>query len=61
MILLFNVDSNYIALKDDANVVAKVCGIEKTNTIVKFNCNKLDDYLFKLVRSGHRIGVCEEL
>jgi len=60
-ILLFRVGNNFIALRDDANIVAKVCGIQETNTIVKFSYNKLDDYLPKLVRSGHRTAVCEEL
>lgn len=60
-ILLFRVSSNYIALRDDANIVAEVCGIQKTNTIVKISYDKLDDYLPKLVRSGHRTAICEEL
>lgn len=60
-ILLFRVGSNYIALRDDANIVAEVCGIQKTNTIVKFSYNKLDEYLPKLVRAGHRTAICEEL
>lgn len=60
-ILLFCVGSNVIALKNDANIVAEVCGIQKTNTIVKFSYDKLDDYLTKLVRSGHRTAICEEL
>lgn len=60
-LLLFCVGSNFIALQDDANIVAVVCGIQETNTIVKFSYNKLNDYLPKLVRSGHRTAVCEEL
>ena len=60
-ILLFRVGSNYVALRDDANIVAKVCGIQKTNTIVKFCFNQIDDYLPKLVRSGHRTAICEKI
>lgn len=60
-ILLFCVGSNVIALKNDANIVAEVCGIKKANTIVKFSNDKLDDYLPKLVRAGHRTAICEEL
>lgn len=60
-LLLFRIDSNFIALRDDANIVAKICGIPKTNTIVKFSYYKLDDYLPKLIRSGQKVAVCEEL
>lgn len=60
-ILLFRVSSNFIALRNDANKVAEVCGIQKTNTIVKFSYNKFDYFLSKLVRSGQKVAVCEEL
>lgn len=60
-LLLFRIYSNFIALRDDANIVSEVCGIQKTNTIVKFSYNKLDDYLPKLVRAGNSVAICEEL
>lgn len=60
-LLLFRSCNDYIALNDDADKVAKVCGIQKTNTIVKFEYNKLDDYLPKLVRAGYKTAVCEKI
>lgn len=60
-LLLFRSGNDYIALNDDADKVAKVCGIQETNTIVKFEYYKLDNYLPKLVRAGNRVAICEEL
>lgn len=60
-LLLFRRGYNFIALREDANIVAKVCRIQKTNTIIKFGYDKLPFYLPKLVRSGHKTVICEEL
>ncbi len=69
-ILLFRLGDFYETFGDDAVVTAKVCGITLTKRnngsageipLAGFPHHQLDVYLPKLVRSGLRVAVCEQL
>ena len=70
-VLLFRTNDNYESYKNDAEVCAKVLGIDKeerTNAktgekvaITTFPYHQLDTYLPKLVRAGNRVAICDQL
>lgn len=61
VLLLFRSANHYIALNDDAKIVAYICGTQLNNTLTQFEYYKLDYYLPKLVRAGNHVAICEEL
>jgi hypothetical protein len=70
-IILMRKDEVYESYREDASVVADVCGIDtfervksdthESVTMTSFKAQSLDTYLPKLVRAGHRIAICEAL
>lgn len=66
-IILIRDDDFYWTFRKDAEVVAKECGIllNRNNIgsdnieFAGFQQRKLDIYLPKLVRNGHRIAICD--
>jgi hypothetical protein len=70
-IILMRKDEVYESYREDAAVVADVCGIDtfdrvksdthESVTMTSFKAQSLDTYLPKLVRAGHRIAICEAL
>lgn len=65
-ILLFRCGDFYEAMNEDAKPVADTLGITLTvrkdgMKIAGFPYHALDTYLPKLIRSGHRVAICDEL
>ena len=70
-VLLFRTDDKYESYKQDAEICAKVLGIEKQERVnsktgesvvmTEFPFHQLDTYLPKLVRSGNRVAICDQL
>ncbi len=69
-ILLFRLGDFYETFQDDAIKTAKACGITLTKRnngaagdlpLAGFPHHQLDTYLPKLVKSGYRVAVCEQL
>lgn len=68
-ILLYRVGDFYETFADDAKIVADILGIVLTSrnnggsdiALAGFPHHSLDVYLPKLVRSGHRVAICEQL
>lgn len=69
-ILLFRLGDFYETFGDDAIATAAACGITLTKRnngaagetpLAGFPHHQLDNYLPKLVRSGYRVAVCEQL
>ena len=70
-VLLFRTDDKYESYMKDADVCAKVLGIEKferTNAktgekvaMTEFPYHQLDTFLPKLVRAGNRVAICDQL
>lgn len=68
-ILLFRLGDFFETFGEDAIICAKVCGITLTKRnngaagempLAGFPYHQIDAYLPKLVRSGHRVAVCEQ-
>ena len=69
-LLLFKIGYFYEAFREDAKIVSSVLGLSVTIGVKKgaestpmagFPAHHLDAYLMKLVKSGHRVGVCEQV
>lgn len=64
-IVLFRVGETYEIMGDDATIASKVLGIilskGKSGNLAGFPAEKLEINLPKLVRSGHRVAVCDQL
>lgn len=69
-ILLFRVGDFFETFEDDAKIASKVLGITLTRRangsagdipLAGFPFHALDTYLPKLVRSGYRVAVCEQI
>lgn len=67
-LLLFRCGDFYETYGDDAEKVARTCGITLSTTgynpmlaIAGFPHHALDTYLPKLVRAGYRIAICDQL
>lgn len=65
--LLFRCGDFYETYEDDARECAKVLGITLTKrqsdgvAMAGFPHNALDTYLPKLIRTGHRVAICDQL
>jgi DNA mismatch repair protein MutS len=68
-ILFFRMGDFYELFHDDAKLVAKVLGLTLTSRdkgenpipMAGFPHHQLDGYLAKLIRSGYRVAVCEQM
>ena len=65
-VLLFRVGDFYETYNEDAEVCAKALGITLTNgqdgvKMAGFPYHALDTYLPKLIRSGKRVAICDQL
>lgn len=69
-ILLFRVGDFYETLGVDAAIASKVLGITLTKSnngaassieLTGFPYHSLDTYVHKLVKSGHRVAICDQL
>lgn len=72
-VLLFRCGDFYETYMDDATTAAKVLGITLTRStkqqeddgrcliMAGFPYFKLDEYLPKLIRAGHRIAICDQI
>ncbi len=66
MLLLFRAGDFYELFFDDAEVVARVLGLtltsrDKTIPMAGFPHHSLETHLRKLLRSGHRVAVCDQV
>src|SRR5947209_5426516 len=66
MILLFRAGDFYELFYDDAEVVSRVLGIaltsrDKTIPMAGFPHHALENHLRKLLRSGHRVAICDQV
>mgnify|MGYP002517006767 CR=1 FL=1 len=64
-LLLFRVGDFYESFEDDAETSSRVLGITLTKDKegirqAMFPHYELDTYLPKLIKEGHRIGICDE-
>lgn len=62
---LFRVGDFYESFQEDAEITARVLGITLTKDKegvkqTMFPHYELDTYLSKLIKEGHRIGICDE-
>ncbi|MDD3876516.1 MAG: DNA mismatch repair protein MutS [Bacteroidales bacterium] len=69
-ILLFRVGDFYETFSEDAVTVSQILGIVLTRRangaatyveLAGFPYHSLDTYLYKLVKAGHRVAICEQL
>lgn len=65
-VLLFRCRDFYESYKEDADRMANVLGLDVSERdggihVASFPKTALDTYLPKLVRSGVRVGICDEL
>ena len=70
-VLLFRTDDKYESYMQDAETCSKVLGIEKFErtdsktgksvAMTEFPYHQLDTFLPKLVRSGNRVAICDQL
>ena len=71
VLVLFRVDGNYMAYRQDAGEVSQVLGLEsrqldglkenERTDVVSFAISDLDVYLPKLIRAGKRVAVCDQV
>lgn len=66
MILLFRMGDFYELFDDDAEIAAKVLGLaltsrDKTVPMAGFPHHSLEPYLHKLLKSGHRVAICDQI
>jgi DNA mismatch repair protein MutS len=66
MLLLFHMGEFYELFYDDAEVAARVLGLtltsrDKTTPMAGFPLHQLDTHLRKLLQSGHRVAVCDQV
>lgn len=68
-LLLFRMGDFYELFHDDAKIAARVLGLSLTSRdkgenpipMAGFPHHQLDQYLAKIIRSGHRAAICEQL
>lgn len=65
-LLLFRQGDFYESYQEDAEATAQILGVTLTKdkegvSQTMFPHYALDTYLPKLIRAGHRIGICDEL
>jgi DNA mismatch repair protein MutS len=66
MLLLFRMGDFYELFEQDAELAARVLGLtltsrDKTIAMAGFPHHQLENYLQKLLRSGHRVAVCDQM
>jgi DNA mismatch repair protein MutS len=66
MLLLFRMGDFYELFHDDAEIVARVLGLtltsrDKSIPMAGFPHHALDSHLRKLIRSGHRVAICDQV
>src|SRR5258707_15758579 len=66
MLLLFHMGEFYELFYDDAEVAARILGLTltsrvKTVPMAGFPLHQLDTHLRKLLQSGHRVAVCDQV
>ncbi len=64
-VLLFRTGDNYVAYKEDAQTASRILGLDIVHgdkaDIVSFPFGDLDTHLPKLIRSGQRVAICDQL
>ena len=64
-VLLFRTGDNYVAYKEDAQTASRILGLDVVHgdkaDIVSFPFGDLDTHLPKLIRSGQRVAICDQL
>lgn len=64
-VLLFRIGDFYEAYREDAEIVAKVCGVQtlsiKGVTTVGLKYDRIEERLRVLIQAGHRVAVCEKV
>lgn len=64
-VLLFRTGDNYVAYKEDAQTTSRILGLDVEHgdkaDIVSFPLGDLDTHLPKLIRSGQRVAICDQL
>lgn len=64
-VLLFRTGDNYVAYKEDAQTTSRILGLDVVHgdkaDIVFFPFGDLDTHLPKLIRSGQRVAICDQL
>ena len=69
-ILLFRMGDFYETFEEDAKITSKILGITLTKRsngaasevpLAGFPYHALDQYLHKLLKSGHRVAICEQM
>jgi len=69
-ILLFRMGDFYETFEEDAKLTSKILGITLTKRsngaaadvpLAGFPFHALDQYLYKLLNSGHRVAICEQI
>ena len=64
-VLLFRTGDNYLAYKEDAQTASRILGLDVVHgdkaDIVSFPFGDLDTHLPKLIRSGQRVAICDQL
>jgi hypothetical protein len=65
-LILLRVNDFYEAFEEDAITISKILGIilakrDDKTAVTGFPAHSLDTYLPKLVRSGHRVAICDNL
>ncbi len=64
-IMLMKMGDFYEAFGDDAKVLNEVCGLTITcrgeTLMAGLPYHSLESYLTKLVKAGHKVGVCEQI
>src|SRR6202171_2540484 len=66
MLLLFRMGDFYELFDSDAEMAARVLGLtltsrDKTNPMAGFPHHSLENYLRKLLQSGHRVAICDQV
>src|SRR5436190_14534942 len=66
MILLFRMGDFYETFNEDAELVSRVLGLtltsrDKTVPMAGFPHHSLEHHLRKLLQSGHRVAVCDQV
>lgn len=63
--LLFRTGNNYVAYKEDAQAASRILGLEMEHgnqaDTVSFPIGDLDTHLPKLIRTGQRVAICDQL
>lgn len=64
-VLLFRTGDNYVAYKEDAQTASRILGLDVVHgdkaDIISFPFGDLDTHLPKLIRSGQRVAICDQL